>query len=189
MCRFHGSLEIVNHAARACRDGKSSGEHNMKPCLKIIGLGAPDAQDDAVGFEIVKRLPDLLPADITFRKIPFPGIELLEEFRERTPIVFIDACADEKPVGSLTGFQVQTNAPLPVEAYDVSEHSLNIFEVVQLAQETGYALPPIYFISISVPENSGLHAGFSAALTKKFPAILKEIRQAIASLKEELSHA
>src|SRR5574341_284133 len=158
----------------------------MRFRLKIIGLGNPYAQDDAIGLEIVRLLPDRLPADITFREIPFHGIELMDEFRDKIPIVFIDAVEDDRPVGSIACFHMNKNFSLPVETYDISEHSISVFEVVQLANEVGYALPPIYFISVSVNENGEFSEGFSAELSKRFPSILKKISQIIASLKAGL---
>jgi hypothetical protein len=35
----------------------------MNRCLKSIDLGSPYAQDEAVGLESVKFLPDLLPIE------------------------------------------------------------------------------------------------------------------------------
>ncbi len=62
-----------------------------------------------------------------------------------------------------------------------STSSESVFDVIELAKEVGYVLPPIYFIGVSV-HDAGPGEGFSAELARKLPSVLKKVRKMIVSL-------
>jgi hydrogenase maturation protease len=153
----------------------------MTAHFKILGLGDPCNHDNAIGLELVRLLARELPVNILLREVPCPGVELLQEFLEATPIIFITAMENDQPIGDVTCFRWGEALSQFVEAFQSSTNSESVFDVIELAKEVGYVLPPIYFIGVSVHE-AGSGEGLSAELARKLPSVLKKVRKMIASI-------
>jgi Ni,Fe-hydrogenase maturation factor len=113
--------------------------------------------------------------------VPCPGVELLQEFLEATPIIFITAMENDQPVGDVTSFRWGEALSQFVEALQRSTNSESVFDVIELAKEVGYVLPPIYFIGVSV-RGAGAGEGLSAEMVRKLPSVLKRVRKMIESI-------
>jgi hydrogenase maturation protease len=153
----------------------------MTAHFKILGLGDPYDHDNAIGLELVRLLSRELPVNVLLREVPCPGVELLQEFLEATPIIFITAMENGQPVGDVTSFRWGETLSQFVEALQRSTNSESVFDVIALAKEVGYILPPIYFIGVSVCD-AGAGEGLSAELARKLPSVLKKVRKMIASI-------
>lgn len=153
----------------------------MTAHFKILGLGDPDDRDNAIGLELVRLLCSELPVNILLREVPCAGVELLQEFLEPAPIIFITAMENDQPVGDVTSFRWGETLAQFVEAMQNSTCSESVFDVIALAKEVGYELPPIYFIGVSVHQ-AGPGEGLSKELARKLPAVLKKVRKMIAEI-------
>ena len=67
----------------------------------IVGCGNPDAGDDSVGLEIVRRLGEHGDCGCDLRAETAPGIELLELFPLADVILFVDAVVSGGAPGTL----------------------------------------------------------------------------------------
>lgn len=153
----------------------------MTAHFKILGLGDPSDRDNAIGLELVRLLSRELPVSILLREVPCPGVELLQEFLDATPIIFIAAMETDRPVGDITSCRWGEALSQFVEAMQNSTNSASVFDVIELAKEVGYHLPPIYFIGVSV-RDAGPGEGLSTELARKLPAVLKKVRKLIAAI-------
>lgn len=153
----------------------------MRAHFKILGLGNPCERDNAIGLELVRLLSRELPVNILLREVPCAGVELLQEFLEATPIIFITAIENDETVGDVTFFRWGETLSQFVEALQSSNSSENVFDVIELAKEVGYHLPPIYFIGVSVHE-AGPGEGLSTELARKLPVVLRKVRKMIAAI-------
>lgn len=146
--------------------------------MKIIGIGNPFASDDGIGIELVHRLCGELPASYEFDEAPHPGLELLDDLDERTPIVFLDAVKDASPVGTVHWLEWREHAAWINETSLSSSHSFSVLEVLRLAQSLGRALPPIYFLGVSIKSSSACER-LSTELARQLPEIVKQSRRYI----------
>ena len=116
--------------------------------MMIVGCGNPDAGDDSVGLEIVRRLGELGDCGCDLRAEPAPGIELLELFPLADVILFVDAVVS----GGAPGTLYLTSLPskeLEVEALgSLSSHGWGLGEVVKLAEALGRSMPRLYLLGI-----------------------------------------
>lgn len=146
--------------------------------MKIIGIGNPFAGDDGIGIELLHRLSGVLPASCEFYEASHSGLELLEVLDDKVPIVFLDAVADESPLGTVHGLEWDERADWISEKHLPSSHGFSVLEVLRLAQTLGQKLPPIHFIGVSI-KSSSPSEHLSMEMIRQLPTIVNKSRHYI----------
>ncbi len=114
----------------------------------IVGCGNPDAGDDSVGLEIVRRLGEHGDCGCDLRAETAPGIELLELFPLADVILFVDAVVSGGAPGTLHLTSLPSKELEPQALGSLSSHGWGVGEVVKLADALGRPMPRIYLLGI-----------------------------------------
>jgi hydrogenase maturation protease len=116
--------------------------------LLIVGCGNPDAGDDSVGLEIVRRLGEHGDCGCDLRAETAPGVELLELFPLADVILFVDAVVSGGAPGTLYLTSLPAKELEPQALGSLSSHGWGVGEVVKLADALGRPTPRLYLLGI-----------------------------------------
>lgn len=94
----------------------------------IIGVGNPDAGDDAAGPMVARRLGGReTGGDVT---------ELLELWSSADEVILVDAVRSGSPAGTIHRFDAGAG-PLPERSFRGSTHALGVGDAIELARALG----------------------------------------------------
>lgn len=158
-----------------------SGPKEMDLRLKIIAVGNPNRRDDQVPVLLSRPLAKMVDEGICVRQAIFPGVELLDEFIDDTPIAFIYAFVGTMPPGSVICYRWRTGLAVQLEQHRLLPEDHSVFECLALAEELGHRLPQIYFVGIAardLDEGEQITPEMSAVM----PAIIVKVRKLIAAI-------
>ena len=116
--------------------------------LMIVGCGNPDAGDDSVGLEIVRRLGQRGDCGCDLRAQPAPGVDLLELFPLADIILFVDAVVSGAAPGTVYLTPLPSKELEPRALGSLSGHGWGIGEVLQLAEALRRPQPRLYLLGI-----------------------------------------
>jgi hydrogenase maturation protease len=145
--------------------GPSSGR------LLIVGVGNPDAGDDGVGMEIVRRLRERGDCSCDLRAEPAPGVDLLELFPLAAVILFVDAVVSGGAPGTLFLAPLPSKELEPRALGSLSSHGWGIGEVLKLANALGRPVPRLFLL--------GIEAATVAEGAPRSPAVEEAIALAV----------
>ncbi len=114
----------------------------------IVGCGNPEAGDDSVGLEIVRRLDEHGDCGCDLRAETAPGIELLELFPLADVILFVDAVVSGGAPGTLFLTSLPSRELEARALGSLSNHGWGVGEVVKLADALGRPMPRLYLLGI-----------------------------------------
>lgn len=147
---------------------------NANPMM-IVGCGNPDAGDDSVGLEIVRRLREQGDCGCDLRAERAPGVDLLDLFPLADVILFVDAVVGGGAPGSIHLTSLPSGELEPRALGSLSSHGWGVGEVVKLANALGRPVPRLYLL--------GIEAGTVAAGAPRSAAV----EEAIALVVERVS--
>jgi hydrogenase maturation protease len=101
---------------------------------RIIGCGHMDRGDDAAGLIVVNRLRK---RGIAASKHNGEFLTLIDSWRGVESVVLVDAVVTGAPAGKVIIWDALI-APLPVDCFRCSTHSLGVAEAVELARLLGW---------------------------------------------------
>ncbi|MGA9160166.1 MAG: hydrogenase maturation protease [Actinomycetota bacterium] len=145
--------------------------------IRVIGCGNPEAGDDAVGLEVVRRVRDLLGgvADVEV-EFAVTGARALDLMLGADAMVVVDAVrtpGGERLPGTLIRVDVGPDG-LPVEiASCLSSHGLGLAEVFGVGAAIGSS-PRIVFVGVEALEMVLGHA-LSPAVLSAVPALVEMV--------------
>jgi len=116
--------------------------------MLMVGCGNPDAGDDSVGLEIVRRLGEHGDCGCDLRAETAPGVELLELFPLADVILFVDAVVSGGAPGTLYLTALPSKELEPQALGSLSSHGWGVGEVVKLADALGRPTPRLYLLGI-----------------------------------------
>ena len=116
--------------------------------MMIVGCGNPDAGDDSVGMEIVRRLRERGDCGCDLRAEPAPGVDLLELFPLAAVILFVDAVVSGGAPGTLFLAPLPSKELEPRALGSLSSHGWGIGEVLKLANALGRPVPRLFLLGI-----------------------------------------
>jgi len=116
--------------------------------MMIVGCGNPDAGDDSVGLEIVRRLQERGDCGCDLRAEPAPGVDLLELFPLAAVILFVDAVVSGGAPGTLYLAPLPSKELEPRALGSLSSHGWGIGEVLKLANALGRPVPRLFLLGI-----------------------------------------
>lgn len=98
----------------------------------VVGIGAADRSDDAVGLLVAERVRELDPEGVTVVAVATP-LDLLDVFDRFNSVVVVDAVRSGGSAGTLS-VRVLDATPLPARRPSAGTHGLGVAEVVELAR-------------------------------------------------------
>ena len=143
--------------------------------LLIVGCGNPEAGDDSVGLEVVRRLGELGDCGCDLRVETAPGVELLDVFPLAEVILFVDAVTSGAPPGTLYLTSLPSKELESRALGSLSTHGWGLAEVLKLAHSLGRKIPRLFLL--------GIEAGTVAQSASRSPAV----EQAIMLVVERIS--
>ena len=143
--------------------------------LLIVGCGNPDAGDDSVGPEIVRRLGELGGCGCELRAETAPGIELLDLLPLAEVILFVDAVTSGGAPGTLYLTSLPSKELESRALGSLSGHGWGLAEALKLAEALGRTIPRLFLL--------GIEAGTVAQGAPRSPAV----EQAITLVVERIS--
>ena len=138
----------------ACPDGRRPEFQEMTGMaanakrMMIVGCGNPDAGDDGVGLEIVRRLGEHGDCGCDLRAETAPGMELLELFPLADVILFVDAVVSGGAPGTIHLTSLPSDELEPRALGSLSSHGWGVGEAVKLARALGRPMPRLYLLGI-----------------------------------------
>ncbi len=93
----------------------------------IIGVGNPEAGDDAAGPVVARRLGGRETGDPT---------EMLDLWSASDDVIVVDAVRSGSPAGTIHRFDA-TAGPLPERSFRGSTHALGVGDAIELARALG----------------------------------------------------
>ena len=163
--------------------------------IRVIGCGNPEAGDDAVGLEVVRRVRDLL-AGVADVEVEFAvtGARALDLMQGADAMVVVDAVrtpGGERPPGTLVRVDVGPEG-LPVEiASCLSSHGLGLAEVFGLSAAIG-STPRIVFVGVEALEmvlGHTLSPAVLSAVPSLVETVLAEVHRLLAEYAEKHADA
>ncbi len=151
----------------------------------ILGIGNDILTDDGIGPRIVHDLEkSSLRKDVVWSRHTLGGLEALEAMKDFDRIIVIDAI---KTHGGIPGEIYRFTADSFRETLHLSNlHDVNFLTAMELGKRLGYKTPDeIHIFAVEIAEDRVFSTSFSAELEPLYPAILEEIRTAVAGLLEE----
>lgn len=106
------------------------------PCEKkilLIGIGNPFRGDDGVGCVIAGKIKALNLANVSCMEHQGEGIDLIEQWKDFSTVIVIDAVSCEEKPGTIFRFELPPDE-LPKSVFACSTHALNIADVIHLAK-------------------------------------------------------
>ncbi|GAA1148491.1 hydrogenase maturation protease [Nocardioides aquiterrae] len=143
----------------------------------VIGLGAPDRGDDAVGAAVAGAVATRLAGIAVVAHEDPTG--LLDVWAGHSPVVVVDAVRTGAPPGTVHRLETGT-ADRPIRAGHGSTHALGLAEVVELARALGRL--PERLVVVGVEADRFDHG---APLS---PAVAAAVPVAVRRVCEELGH-
>jgi hydrogenase maturation protease len=159
----------------------------LKPAVRVIGCGNPDAGDDAAGLLAVRaaraRLEDVRGVEVVEAG---PGFALLELLDGAHSAIVVDAVRSGRGVrtpGSLIRLTIRDGERLPVAGSTLSSHGLALGDIVALAAELGMTS---HVVILGV-ESKDVRAGrpLSPPVARALPSLVDAI---VSEAGELLSH-
>ena len=145
--------------------------------LMIIGCGNPDAGDDSVGPEIVRRLRAQGDCGCDLRAEPAPGVDLLDLFPLADVIVFVDAVVGGGIPGTIYLTSLPSKELEPRALGSLSSHGWGLGEALKLAGALRRPVPRIYLLGVEAatvaegaPRSSAVEEAI-ALVVEKFSAL------------------
>lgn len=135
--------------------------------LLIVGCGNPDAGDDSVGLEIVRRLGELGDCGCELRAEPGPGVDLLDLFTLAEVIVIVDAVSGGGDPGTLYLTSLPSKELESRAVGSISSHGWGLSEALQLAHALGRTTPRLFLLGIeagTVAKGASRSAAVEAAV-------------------------
>lgn len=100
----------------------------------IIGIGNEVRGDDCIGLEVVRRVKKRSLPSVEVSELKGDISALIEAWEGREKVILIDAVSSQEPAGTIFRFDA-SQRPLPQELFhQVSTHSLNIAEAIEIAR-------------------------------------------------------
>ena len=116
--------------------------------IMIVGCGNPDAGDDSVGLEIVRRLREQGGCGCELRTETAPGVDLLELFPLADVIVFVDAVVSGVDPGTIHLTSLPSTELESRALGSLSFHGWGVGEVLKLANALGRPAPRLFLLGI-----------------------------------------
>jgi hydrogenase maturation protease len=102
----------------------------------IVGVGAPDRGDDAVGCAVVEELRRRRPSCITAVVATSPS-RLLDLWTGHSPVVVVDAVrTGRRPPGTVSTTRID-DQPLPERTRSGGTHGFGVADALELARALG----------------------------------------------------
>ena len=133
--------------------------------------------DDAIGMEVAAELRKLsLGEKVVVYESQTMDLSLLMYFKEASKVVLVDALNAGEIPGTVSRFSItDPKNPLPNLP---SLHEMQLYEIVDLASQTGVLRCPIVIVGIEPKDctpGEGLSTEVKEALPKAINAVLKEL--------------
>ncbi|HZD17458.1 MAG TPA: hydrogenase maturation protease [Actinomycetota bacterium] len=147
------------------------------PTVRVIGLGTPDAGDDAAGLLAVRAARDALAAvpgvDVVESAAPLDALDLLDEADAAVIVDAVRTSLGGREPGDLIRAEAGPDG-LPAEVRSsLSSHGLGLAEAVGLAAALGSA-SRIVFLGIEVAEVAA-GGGLTPAVARSVPELSARI--------------
>ncbi|MGA2875609.1 MAG: hydrogenase maturation protease [Nitrososphaerales archaeon] len=142
-----------------------------------MGIGNPYMHDDAIGLEVASELRKRrLGETVVVYDYQAMDLSLLMYFKDASKIVLIDALK----AGEIPGTVSKYSVPVSKEQLPnlPSHHEMQLYEIVDLARQTGVLECPIVIVGVEPKDCSpgeGLSFEVNEALPKAINAVLKEL--------------
>ncbi len=151
--------------------------------MRVIGLGNPEAGDDAVGLIAARRARPELEGIPGVEVVQVgAGVHVLDLLQGAEAVVVVDAVRSPsggRPPGTLVRVEAGPDG-LPADASSsVSSHGFGVAEAVGLAAALG-GTPIVVFIGVEAAEvaaGSPLSGPVEAALPALVQAVVEEVRR------------
>jgi hydrogenase maturation protease len=142
-----------------------------------LGIGNPYMHDDAIGIEVVAELRKReLDEKILVFEYRTLDLSLLTYFKNSSKIVLVDALKSGQVPGTVSKYSV-SDSKNPMSTLP-NLHGLQLYDVVDLASQTGVLSCPIVVVGIEPKDctpGEGLSDEVKGALPKVINVVMNEL--------------
>lgn len=139
----------------------------------VLGIGNPYMHDDAIGPKVVEELKGRkIGENVLVFDYGSLDPALLAYFKGSSKVVIVDALKAGETPGTVSKYMVsESNNPLPRVP---SLHQFELYDLVDLAAETGLLPCPIVIIGIE-PKDCAPGDGLSDEVKQAIPNVINEV--------------
>ena len=118
--------------------------------LRVVGCGNPQAGDDSVGLEVVRRLRARGEGACELLEMPQASVEMLDLLQGADVVLFVDAVSSGAPSGTVHLAPLPSLAIEPRALGSLSVHGWGLAEMLGLAGALGRATPRLMLLGVEV---------------------------------------
>ncbi|ETW96620.1 MAG: hypothetical protein ETSY1_25835 [Candidatus Entotheonella factor] len=149
--------------------------------ISVIGIGNDARGDDAVGLEVVRRLPHDMPQGVTVQEICGEGLSLLDRWQGADAVIVIDASYSGAAPGSIHRLEPLTQ-PIPQALYLCSTHAFGVGEAIELARALQQL--PSHLVVYGIEGMQFDHGSeLSADVRRAVPDVLQQVQRDITAFR------
>ena len=141
--------------------------------ILLIGIGNPFRRDDGVGCFIAREVKKRNFEDVSCREHRGEGIDLIEQWKDCSTVIAIDAILCEEKPGTIFRYELPPDE-LPKSVFACSTHALNIADVIHLAKTLDRCPPKIIVYGIA-GKNFEMGQGFSDEVQEAASKVVNRI--------------
>ena len=155
-------------------------DHNARPSVLVIGIGAELRGDDAAGLIALRLLRTMDPLEgVGFLECADDGLNLIHAWEGVDVVILIDAVSAGLPPGTITTIDVR-DCTASLSKLQSSSHHIGLAETIELGRAL-HALPPVLILY-------GVQWGDTHPGETLSPAVVPAIDRIVASVRADLHH-
>jgi hydrogenase maturation protease len=118
--------------------------------LRVVGCGNPQAGDDSVGLEVVRRLRARGEGACELLEMPQASVEMLDLLQGAGVVLFVDAVSSGAPPGTVHLAPLPSSVIEPRALGSLSGHGWGLAEMLGLAGALGRPTPRLMLLGVEV---------------------------------------
>lgn len=147
----------------------------------IIGLGNPILGDDGVGWKVVEKLGEQLPAISALSHVEtdclsLGGLSLMERMIGFDQVILVDAIeTGQSPVGNVKVFALE-DLPNPSAGHSASAHDTSLLTALETGRRMGLAVPRrVHVVAIEAKNVYDFSEELSPAVAVAVPVAVRAV--------------
>jgi hydrogenase maturation protease len=139
----------------------------------VIGVGAIDRGDDAVGLMVARQIKDARPPGVKIIETSGDGAAIMEAWKSAAIVIVIDAAHARQTPGRIHRFDAAAQ-PIPAQFVRHSTHAFGLAEAIELARALRQ-LPPRLVVYAIVGANFALGAGLDSQVQAAAKRVARQV--------------
>lgn len=145
------------------------------PRIVVVGVGNPDAGDDAAGPLVARAVASRVPAGVRVLEVHGDVTSIMSAWEGADVVVVVDAVVSGAPVGTVRSIDAWRSS---VPRQPASTHGFGVPEAIELARALGTLPPRLTVVAVegaSFEIGAGLSEGVAGGVEEAAARVLAAI--------------